>query len=150
MAIQHRDIPESELHEPKGVSAADSGTVYLADGVGSGSWSKIGTANIEGLEGSTEAEQVVVTDGLGGFSLIPNTLYGSITITNNNGQFTVDEAVDVTLNTDSDYKIITGIGAPWNPSLSHGMVVGPDGITASVAGVYKIETWIDLTKYPTN
>lgn len=39
--IQHRDIPESGLHEPKGASTAASGTVYVADGVGSGSWEEI-------------------------------------------------------------------------------------------------------------
>jgi hypothetical protein len=38
MAIQHRDIPEDGLHEPKGVSGASSGEVYVADGAGSGSW----------------------------------------------------------------------------------------------------------------
>lgn len=39
--IQHRDIPESGLHEPKGVSTAANGTVYVADGVGSGSWEEV-------------------------------------------------------------------------------------------------------------
>ena len=38
MAVQHKDIPEDELHEPKGVSTAANGTVYTANGVGSGSW----------------------------------------------------------------------------------------------------------------
>lgn len=37
--VQHRDIPDSELHEPKGVAGANVNTVYVADGAGSGSWS---------------------------------------------------------------------------------------------------------------
>ena len=36
--IQHKDIPDSERHEPKGVSSASSGTVYVANGSGSGEW----------------------------------------------------------------------------------------------------------------
>ena len=38
MAIAHKDIPEAGLHEPKGVSTAAAGTVYVADGAGSGAW----------------------------------------------------------------------------------------------------------------
>lgn len=38
MAIEHKDIPDAQLHEPKGVASASEGDVYVADGVGSGSW----------------------------------------------------------------------------------------------------------------
>ncbi len=38
--IQHKVIPDADLHEPKGVSGASSGTVYVADGLGSGQWIK--------------------------------------------------------------------------------------------------------------
>lgn len=36
--IEHRNIPDSELHEPKGASTALVGQVYISDGAGSGSW----------------------------------------------------------------------------------------------------------------
>lgn len=36
--MEHRDIPEDGLHEPKGVSVAPPGKVYVSDGSGSGSW----------------------------------------------------------------------------------------------------------------
>jgi len=36
--IEHSSIPNSDLHEPKGVSGATSGDVYIADGAGSGAW----------------------------------------------------------------------------------------------------------------
>jgi hypothetical protein len=39
MAIQHRDIAEANLHEPKGISTAATGKVYVANGIGSGTWS---------------------------------------------------------------------------------------------------------------
>lgn len=34
----HKDLPDSELHEPKGVASAALGQVYVADGAGSGDW----------------------------------------------------------------------------------------------------------------
>jgi len=36
--VEHVDIPEGEIHEPKGVSLQDAGRVYISDGAGSGTW----------------------------------------------------------------------------------------------------------------
>jgi len=36
--VQHSGLTDPQLHEPKGVAAAASGTVYVATGAGSGSW----------------------------------------------------------------------------------------------------------------
>jgi hypothetical protein len=36
--IQHKDIPNADLHEPKGVSAAVTKKVYVSNGSGSGAW----------------------------------------------------------------------------------------------------------------
>ena len=41
MSIQHRDIPNAQLHEPKDVDSASNKEVYLADGAGSGEWRRI-------------------------------------------------------------------------------------------------------------
>ena len=38
MSVEHKNLTGSELHEPKGVASAGSGTVYEANGSGSGSW----------------------------------------------------------------------------------------------------------------
>ena len=46
--IEHKNLPDSELHEPKGVSSAVAGSVYVADGSGSGDWT-----NIDSLIAST-------------------------------------------------------------------------------------------------
>ncbi len=35
---EHDSITDPEIHEPKGVSTASEGQVYVADGVGSGTW----------------------------------------------------------------------------------------------------------------
>lgn len=150
MAIQHKDIPDSELHEPKGVSTAPAGTLYVSDGLGSGSWKRVSVGEIEGLTGVTEEGLFLVTDGLGGVKAVPNIQYGTIAITSNNGEFTVTGASDNTLNTNSDYEVITGIGAPWAPNLSYGITADSDGLIVNNDGVYKLETWIDLVKYPTN
>jgi hypothetical protein len=34
----HKDLTGTDLHEPKGVAAASAGTVYVANGSGSGAW----------------------------------------------------------------------------------------------------------------
>lgn len=36
--IQHSAIPDGQRHEPKGISTASSGQVYVASGTGSGAW----------------------------------------------------------------------------------------------------------------
>lgn len=38
MAVEHVNITDPEIHEPKGVAAASVGQVYVADGAASGSW----------------------------------------------------------------------------------------------------------------
>lgn len=82
MAIEHKDIPDVELHEPKGAASAASGDMYVADGVGGGSW-----------------QQSVMSN------------HGQMTITNNATATAVTAAVDATLNTDSDYvKVTAGWG----------------------------------------
>lgn len=43
MAIEHRNIPDSERHEPKGASTAPSGSVWVANGLGSGNFLPIGS-----------------------------------------------------------------------------------------------------------
>lgn len=53
MPIQHRDIPDAQLHEPKGVVAASSSEVYVADGAASGAWRKIRETDLDLSDQST-------------------------------------------------------------------------------------------------
>lgn len=39
MAVEHKNLTGDQLHEPKGVETAAAGSVYVADGAGSGTWS---------------------------------------------------------------------------------------------------------------
>lgn len=44
--IQHSDLPDELLHEPKGASTALEGQVYVADGVGKGSFKSLDIENV--------------------------------------------------------------------------------------------------------
>lgn len=50
MSIEHKDIIDPNIHEPKGVSTAAAETVYRANGLGSGTW------GFPLLQGQTAAE----------------------------------------------------------------------------------------------
>ena len=64
MSLQHKDIPEAGLHEPKGVSTASSGETYQADGLGSGNWA---LPKVNGV-GTAQEGMVYKADGLGSAS----------------------------------------------------------------------------------
>ncbi len=61
MTVQHRDIPEAQLHEPKGVSTAQANQTYVADGATSGSWSEPEPKGV----GSALAGNLYIADGAG-------------------------------------------------------------------------------------
>ena len=60
MTIQHKSIPDADLHEPKGVAGATSGTVYKANGSGSGTW-EYPIVN----QDTANASDVFISDGAG-------------------------------------------------------------------------------------
>lgn len=43
----HSALTGADLHEPKGAAAASANTVYVANGSGSGAWSKVGSSQID-------------------------------------------------------------------------------------------------------
>lgn len=45
--VSHKDLTGADLHEPKGAALAASGTVYVANGAGSGSWTTLSALNSE-------------------------------------------------------------------------------------------------------
>lgn len=45
--VEHSQLPDELLHEPKGASTAAAGTVYVADGAGSGSFTKLPTTSLD-------------------------------------------------------------------------------------------------------
>lgn len=47
ISIQHRDIPDAQLHEPKGIVSAIAKAVYKSLGTGSGAWSRINQSDLD-------------------------------------------------------------------------------------------------------
>lgn len=58
--VQHNTLTGAELHEPKGIDAAGSGEIYVADGAGSGAWQDPAVNPADGSAG-----EVPVANGSG-------------------------------------------------------------------------------------
>lgn len=67
--IAHRNIPSAQAHEPKGIESAVNKTLYIANGSGSGAWSKIGPQSLSGVASNGVSGQFVGVDGAGNFTL---------------------------------------------------------------------------------
>lgn len=68
--IEHKNIADANLHEPKGVAGASSGTVYVADGLGSGAWTTLASLTKVTLcfywDVATDGTDVYVTSPIAG------------------------------------------------------------------------------------
>lgn len=150
--IQHKDIPDSQRHEPKGIDSASIHQMYIANGAGSGSWSKVGSLNLVNLGGdSGVAGKIILTDGANGFTGKVFSSYGVMGITNNANNFVIGTAaVDPTLQSNSDYVLFTGAGAPFVGESLYGTTFSVDRITVSVAGVYEVRFWSNIATFPSN
>lgn len=73
MTIEHSDIVDPYVHEPKGISTASEGEIYIADGLGSGAWSP----NVPIGGDAALAGQYFVSNGTGGGSWVKDP-YGFI------------------------------------------------------------------------
>lgn len=47
MSIQHRNIPDAQIHEPKGIISADGSSVYVSTGAGTGQWRRIRESDLD-------------------------------------------------------------------------------------------------------
>lgn len=152
MSIQHLNIPDAQIHEPKGVVSASAGQVYVANGSGSGVWKKPDSATLAGMSGDGGSTNLIpISNGSNGFTFKRRAGYGSMTITNNTNSFAVPLAVDATLNTNSDYVLYTGTGAPWaftSPTLD--VTFNTDRMIAPVTGVYEVILWANIASFPSN
>lgn len=151
ITIQHVNIPDAQRHEPKGASSAASKSVYSADGLGSGVWQKIASDNIKGLAGDGGSTNLrPITDGANGFVLRSAAVLGSMVISGNTNAITLSAASDSTLNTNTDYILMTGTGAPWAVENAFGGVTfSTNRLTVPVTGIYKIDLWSTIIGWPT-
>lgn len=65
MAIQHSDITDPQIHEPKGASTAAQNTVYVANGAGTGAWMKPGLDQIDTVTLYADVQSELDNGGLG-------------------------------------------------------------------------------------
>lgn len=94
--IQHAVLTDPQLHEPKGVSTAASGKVYVANGSGSGAWQYIAGHSYGDLyiTGSSVSQTLSAASALA--KLNPTGAwtangYQNITLSAANGQFTITQ-----------------------------------------------------------
>ncbi len=57
--VAHSTLTDPELHEPKGISSATSGSVYIANGAGSGNWRELYKACSAAFSPSTASPYVL-------------------------------------------------------------------------------------------
>lgn len=151
MSIQHELLPDGKLHEPKGIVAASANTAYVANGAGTGTWQKIGSDAIKGLSGDGGVVgKRIISDGTNGFSMVTDSAYGVMGISNNGNNFAVTAAVDPTLVSTADYVLFTGTGAPWIFETANAVTFDTNRLIAPVAGVYNFKAWGNVSSYPSN
>lgn len=81
--IEHKDVTDPQIHEPKGAASAPSGRVYTSDGSGSGVWSTPRTSSEVGFVSYQDtATAITPIDIPGDGSYVPLT-------NNGNGQLTL-------------------------------------------------------------
>ncbi len=94
--IEHKNLTDAELHEPKGVSAASSNTVYVADGAGSGSWSQAPykyTLNVKLADISTAGSAYVVAPIAGTIQKIYSVIDTAITVADATLTFKINDTL---------------------------------------------------------
>lgn len=150
MTIQHLVIPDPFIHEPKGVSTAPVGTVYVANGAGTGGWAKVNSVGLLGLAGDGGSTNLkMVSNGTNGFNFRTDAAYGQMVITNNAVPFATTAAVDPTLQAPGDYVLFTGLGAPWAGEHNFGIVFdGVNKLTFPVTGVYTVDMYANISLFP--
>lgn len=120
--VEHKTLPDAEIHEPKGIASATSGQVLVANGAGSGSWQ---TSN----SGAAQ--------------------YAGVNIQGNSTVIAVSAASDSTLHTASDYVMIPS--SLLTQDISSGITFDAnDGFVIAEAGVYIIQGWTSLSSSGTN
>ena len=75
MTIEHKNIPDSGRHEPKGISTAPLGSVYVANGTGGGSWQPLTAARVSVVSKTAnytavEGDSVILVDASAGAVII--------------------------------------------------------------------------------
>jgi len=149
LTIEHKDIPDTDRHEPKGVSLAVADSSYIANGAASGVWKKVGSPQLQGLSGdSGEIGKHVVSDGAGGFSFKKEDVFGAMAVTNNGITFAMTAIADTTFNTPSQFTLMTGSSFPWASENLQEITFNTNRLIIPIAGTYQVLTYINIGGFP--
>lgn len=96
MAIQHKEIQDPDLHEPKGISTAVKNTSYRADGSGSGEFRLDKPTDLSGITSPAPGQKLVIGNTGETFKQVVDSAIGSKTIANNTIDLAVRKAEDTT------------------------------------------------------
>lgn len=102
--IEHRNIPDAELHKVKGAVSAPANTVLTADGIGDTTFKKVDVSMLSGTIPTNVPNMVITTNGTGGLTYNTPT-YGRFTLTG-------------TTMTAGTYQGFTVAGANFKPNVS--------------------------------
>jgi hypothetical protein len=109
----HSNLTDPDIHEPKGISSAAAGTVYVANGAGSGRW--------------------LSTHSYGNLHIDVNSTANSVSL---------PAALDATFNTNTDYRKVNAAGM-WQAGDASNITLSPSNgeIVITQAGAYNICFW---------
>lgn len=141
IAIEHKDIQEAGLHEPKGTSTATSGQVYTADGLGSGSHQ---LPKIESQDAGADKTNPF-NDGTGGITWeTPRTAHSSRMSIINNSTAIALTAGSSGLHLEADYiKVSQFVDGTTNGS---DVTLNSDStLTINTDGVYLLALWASVS-----
>jgi len=123
----HKDVAESNMHEPKGMTTLTAGA------------GDIGKVTVSKGDGTTEARKLSRTEMSDTFEH-----YGQLTVSNNATVISMTAAVDSTLATNTDYIKVTGIYDAIPHGEQNGITQQADTLTIAQTGVYHIAVWTDV------
>lgn len=109
--VEHVNIVDPFIHEPKGVSTANAGEVYIADGSASGAWGKKETYGaVNGINTRTGSYTLVAADA--GYLILMNlSTSGNLTVPPNASvAFPVGTRIDVVQTGTGETTIEAGSG----------------------------------------
>jgi hypothetical protein len=101
--IQHSALTDPEVHEPKDITTADAGAVYVADGAGSGAWQQPAGHAYGELYISEGATSQTLAAASGTAKLNPTAEWttngnANVTLSAANGTITITHAGEYSLN----------------------------------------------------
>jgi hypothetical protein len=111
--VNHSALSDPYLHEPKGVSTATQGSIYVADGAGSGSWSHAhhyvgGYVDFDSVSPESQAITTVFSALNPTFSLAENSGFTALSTPNARLRYDEPEAMIATINFSTSIRHAAG------------------------------------------